>query len=626
MEKNSSYLEKLNSKIKKFKIYGFDIETYSDLNLFLMGSLSCPNEESLIFYEKNKFIKALLLLTSKSNKNNILIYATNLQFDLLGLFEDTEYLNNIYFICRGSEIIGAKLFSDNSENFVTFVDTMNIAAYSVEKLGEILNNVNKTTIYSKLKSPDFLGDIPKTNEDFDYLDKYNVQDSLITRKFAEFAQNSFNLLGCEMKITIASTSMDLFRRKYLNISLLQPAKEYLNYFYSSYYGGRTEIFKRGPVEKLFYYDFNSLYPSQYIKKYPHPNFLKFIDKDINLNFLNFEGICECDVEIDNLNIPFLPHRGEGKLLFPCGKFKGWWTNVELRYALELGYKINKIYKMIYYTQTIELFKNFGNELYNLRMKYKHEKNPYEIVIKLILNSLYGKFAQKPGKTEIINLNQITYETLQEYLNKPNTDFIIGGNYGYYTDYNESIPKFVNPIISIYITAYSRIHLYNAFIKIGFKNIYYCDTDSIITSEKISTSENLGDLKLEYEIKHGILVKPKFYGFIDTNAKAIVKCKGIPIFKEKNQSEKYNKFIKLIFNPEIIYNSFTKFREANRSDKEYKKGKLKYNQIQENKKILDLEDNKRVWKDKFCINKLQISEPLYINEESKTNEMSKLPEL
>ena len=53
------------------------------------------------------------------------------------------------------------------------------------------------------------------------------------------------------------------------------------------------------------------------------------------------GVYKAIVEIpDNVKYPILPVRVNNQIIYPVGKFEGLWTNIELNYALELGYKIN----------------------------------------------------------------------------------------------------------------------------------------------------------------------------------------------------------------------------------------------------------------------------------------------
>ena len=41
------------------------------------------------------------------------------------------------------------------------------------------------------------------------------------------------------------------------------------------------------------------------------------------------------------------------------------------------------------------------DLYNLRLKMKQDKNPAQVVIKLLMNSMYGKTVIKPVETDTI---------------------------------------------------------------------------------------------------------------------------------------------------------------------------------------------------------------------------------
>jgi hypothetical protein len=61
-------------------------------------------------------------------------------------------------------------------------------------------------------------------------------------------------------------------------------------------------------------------------------------------------------------------------------------------------------------------------------------------------------------------------------------------------------------------------------------LIYCDTDSITLEkpldEKYVSYTELGKLKLEYVIKEGIYISPKFYGLKCDNGETIIKTKGI----------------------------------------------------------------------------------------------------
>ena len=55
------------------------------------------------------------------------------------------------------------------------------------------------------------------------------------------------------------------------------------------------------------------------------------------------------------------------------------------------------------------------DLYSLRLKLKQEKNPAQIVIKLLMNSMYGKTIIKPVETDtIVKDNRDGFEKYMSY--------------------------------------------------------------------------------------------------------------------------------------------------------------------------------------------------------------------
>lgn len=608
-------------KIKKQKIYGFDIETFGEKNEFLMGSI-VNQKEKYVFWDKKEMQKFIF---GNHNIRNSLIFATNLGFDFMALFgDDFDLLSQFQIIMRGSDFIIVKFVKSKQQ--IKFLDTFSFYKGSVEKLGKIIG-------LEKLEKPSFIGQkVNRFSKDGQYLEEYNIRDSLVSCMFAEFLQESFNKLGCNIKYTIASTSSHLFRNVYLKDFIQQPVKPIIEELYKAYYGGRVEAFKRGKIENLKYYDINSLYPFVMSKyEYPNPNSINMTD-ETSLNLIKkYEGVSFCRIEIQNFTddfIPLLPNRSleNNKLLFPVGVFFGHHSHIELRKALRLGYKIEPLFS-IYYEKTFNPFKEFIKDLYKKRLKYKEEKSSMELVTKICMNSLYGKFAQKLEQSRILfpdNLqhekelkNYFMYNAENQKIGKPiRFEITVGENriieengvsydcariYYVKDTQNKTYPKFINPILSIYITAYARLELYKYIEdiqKTGHK-IYYCDTDSLITDKIMPTSKDIGKLKLEFNIKRGIIVKPKFYYIEDEKIGDVVKAKGLHNLKD------FMSFDEVLKNKRYSYMKFTKFKES------MKRG-FAFNQKIDILKIIDIEDSKRMWfGKKFNKNELQDSRALMI---------------
>lgn len=595
-------LKPYKRKIKKFKNIGFDIETYGDSNKFLLSSFYFSDDEIYTFDDKDENID-FILKNSKKFKDSI-IWAHNMAFDFLGLLYGTDHFKEFFILQRGSDFILAssnvyknkfcyaiptKTRDLRQIDKITFYDTMSHAKFSLKSIGDIIG-------IPKLEKPDFLGSKPKTRSEYAYLKKYNIQDSKITKYFADFLQKSYNSLGCQIKSTIASTSMDLFRRKYLKRSLWTPDKEILKILYKAYYGGRTEILNRGyNTEPLNVYDFNSQYP--YVmktKEYPDPNTMRKFNTGALDTLKNYMGITNVTLEAPDIHLPYIPYRDD-KLLFPKGIIKGYYTNYEIMKALEYGYKIKNIKDGIYYTKTFNLFDEFVTTLYDLRLKYKADNNPMQMPTKILLNSLYGKWAQNIfDKSEIIHINNIT----QDQYNDPKTQYITDEFFRISKEYDK-IPNFINPIISIYVTAYARSLLYDNILNIDSENVFYMDTDSIFTTKNINSSLKLGALKHEYTAKDYYLVKPKFYALRLTDDSVKIRIKGC-----HNLIQNMESFEDILKNKNTRSFRFMKYREALRSG-------LDPNTKINADKILNLEDTKRLWKNKFNLKNFEGSHALVI---------------
>jgi len=597
-------LSPTKQKKNKKRIWGFDIETYDNNKKFLLASVWSSDTLYKLYYSKNAFIRDLI----GGKFNGSIIVATNLTFDFFGTFFEGGS-KGFDFIFRGSEMIYAKTYiynqklnrkSNHHKTCVTFLDTLNYAKMSVEKLGKLIG-------VPKMKSPEFIGLYPKISTEWLEMIKYNINDSKVSCLGLKYLYVSFEKLGASPKLTLASTSMSLFRNRYLKESYYRHDENVLMDIFEGYYGGRTEAFSRGEITKYFYWDFNSLYPSQMLKEFPDPNTLRTNKLNRLDDIKNYEGMSNVTIHCPKMKYPLLPIRFEGKLIFPYGTFKGYYTHVELRKALSLGYKILKVHKCYYYLKTCKPFNYFVTDLYAKRKKYKKENSPMEKVIKITMNSLYGKFGEKFRDKDNILPFDHTVEELEKF------DFweFIDEKKQYIRIKNDRLPSpHCIPIWATYVTAYGRILLHDALVK---TNAVYCDTDSLMTKTKCKNSLELGKLKLEMFIEKGLIVKPKFYA-VTSNKEEIIKIKGIGTKINKKDFDnlvtgKHINKSKLVMKnlfyedgtPMITYDKFMKVKESLR------RGFIP-NEIVQISKKLNLDDNKRIWKKKFNPKTLNSSIP------------------
>ena len=170
----------------------------------------------------------------------------------------------------------------------------------------------------------------------------------------------------------------------------------------------------------------------------------------------------------------------------------------------------------YNYDTTDDIKNFITPIYNMRKK---EEGVKKLAIKLLLNSLYGKFAQD------LSGQIFLYSSMQDYTKISATD----------------LEHYYKPFASA-VTAYSRQNLIDMIYRVG-ENFIYADTDSVYytspdtVQSKISEyidEEELGKWGHEYkEIKAGKFLSKKNYLLV-TGKGYILKCVGL--------SSRYHKMV------------------------------------------------------------------------------------
>ena len=168
------------------------------------------------------------------------------------------------------------------------------------------------------------------------------------------------------------------------------------------------------------------------------------------------------------------------------------------------------------------------------MRNRYPKSePMNLICKLILNSLYGRFAMKPivSTCEIID----RYVNIWDFLDKNiieneidiNKDHILI-TYRPNTEDNLVEAEYSNSIaIASAITAYARVFMSQLKNNPDFE-LLYTDTDSYFIKGKLPDymiGNKLGQFKLENSYKEIVFLGPKIYSGITIDDKLITKIKG-----------------------------------------------------------------------------------------------------
>lgn len=323
----------------------------------------------------------------------------------------------------------------------------------------------------------------------------------------EILQSFFTSLigaGGVVGYTAGSIAMKSWRA----ISLDRELPTYFDYnplLRDAYYGGRTEPYIMIAPERdnpYYLYDVNSMYPFVMANfRYPtgKPQLTQLHDTETECR--DGCGVIQCHVIAPpDLDIPLLPFRrvSDGKLLFPLGEWDGSYECSEIYEAVRHGYDI-KVKHAYMFNESDFIFKEYVSRFHKLK---EESKGAQRNVYKLLLNSLYGKFGEKPDRTEIV---MDPNESIQGLY--PMDDL-----FGYCVRAFRRDAAHHLPAIALRVTALARLHLYKQFERIQFQGgrVFYCDTDSVASDKRIITDTGLGGLEKKFEFRHGIFLQPKTY--------------------------------------------------------------------------------------------------------------------
>ena len=464
-------------------------------------------------------------------KGNQVHYFHNLKFDgefiiyyllIHGYTYSEEKLDNT-FSCLISDVgqfysidVVYKVYGDRLWHTV-FYDSLKKLPFSVEVIANAFNLENKklSIDYNEYRSVNH----KLTKEEIDYV-------SNDVKIVAEALKIQFDV-GLK-KMTIGADALAYYRKlvgkKKFNGTFPIFTKATDNDIRQAYRGGFTYVnpkYQEKIVKNGSVYDVNSMYPAiMYNELLPY---------DLPLFFNGqYEKDLEYPLYIQRIACSFKLKKGK----IPCIQLKGNFrygmteyitssndeieiltlTNIDLDMFFE-NYDVKDLeYICGYKFKGVRgLFKEYIDFWINEKINNKGAKRQ---IAKLMLNSLYGKFAT-------------------------NTD--VTGKIPYLDDgvvkYKRSEKKERDPIytpIAIFITSYGRDKIIRTAEALG-DHFVYCDTDSVhvidISEDEVKKlidvhESKLGAFKCESTFEIGKFLRPKTYIEINENEKN-VKCAGLP---------------------------------------------------------------------------------------------------
>lgn len=430
-------------------------------------------------------------------KSKVYIFAHNFDFD----WQVLQGWKILPKIIKGDY----KLTIFDSSNFIinyrtdnkcslVFLSTTNYFKTSLKKIGELLGMEKMDIEFNKTSK--------------EYLKEYCRRDTEIVLEIVKYYLKflkDYNLGN--FKYTAAGQSFAAYRHRFMkNKIYIHSNPEVVQLERESYRGGRNECFFIGEIqgETVYKLDINSMYP-YVMKSYEYPTKLIKHFKNVSVQRL-YEFMKEylviAKVKV-KLNKPCIGKK-QSKLIFPVGTFEAVLCSPEIELIRKHG-RILKVKEVALYEKA-EIFKEFIEFFYNMRLKFKEERNEImQFFSKLIMNSLYGKFGQKTESFKEVGFTEQGHYEIQKVYDMDNKKWvyrkIINGKIFQKEGYQEGSDSFV--AIASFVTAYARCYLWKLIETAGTENVYYCDTDSLFCSKEgynnlkeYLDNKELGKLKVE----------------------------------------------------------------------------------------------------------------------------------
>lgn len=415
--------------------------------------------------------------------------------------------------------------------------SLNLLVLSIDALGKTYGVETKKSINYDVDGWEKVEDVPQ-----EFIDYIKADVNIMIKPLQQYnevfrTRHGNRTLEGLSKLTISSTSLQMFKTfsygKYnfkeeffLPQDLIMELKEWycggLTTYCPNYHYNLTEDIN-GKV-----YDVNSMYPSvMHDNVYPigAPEKTK---KDATYNIHLVKIFIE-EAKIKNPNYPALmrPWRSLSYTYEKHARYVHYTQDAIAYYFTDELESLKRFYDIKYkvidewWFKGEAYFKDYIKKYYNMRREYKIKGDRREQTIKILLNSAYGKFGQKPDRGTLLYSKEILKKGDSIFVEK--NEYIVDvvrekencfGELKSYICYPKESPnKSINLTIAACVCKNARIKLHDA-IYANLDTFLYCDTDSVFLRDEAKGLElddnKLGAWKLEAEFDGFELGGAKLY--------------------------------------------------------------------------------------------------------------------
>lgn len=524
---------------KERTINGLDTETANG-RVFLITQSFGENQETRHIHNyphplnKSQIWKGL---THEKMRGNVNVWF-NMTFDIETLLSEilTDKQNHKLRVTNQLEIDGYELLYIPGKLF--FIEDSNNHNYrhfdaSQFCFGQSLENASDELLDKTKKDEDIdvtkfgmsdTGTVNKYIQDnFSEIVEYGKIDAELVRqiyeKLVRIGENDLDYqIPMGMPISTGSLAEQFmekhFRKPGFGINSVQE------YAWETYQGGRFEALKRGNVGKVVVPDINSAYPDK-LRKLPDPISLRWK----KIENPTFEDLRESDYGFvrgtftTDKRKPIQPFavKQDGRVTFPALKKKELTVIKDLFLdSLEMdlisSYSLDEAWLGYEIKSTRYPFQKI-TELYEKRYQYKDSgKYISEMLLKIVMNSMYGKFCQTTEKKTKVEKTIDTSKTKNRFISLVDTIMGMLRPEVFPNGIKVKLEsgRWFNPFLATYITGLTRNQLIKTVYDYGLENdTVLLATDSVMIEKEAFDSTNFTELieprtlgKWDYDVKEG----------------------------------------------------------------------------------------------------------------------------
>lgn len=449
----------------------------------------------------------------KQRDRKFQVWATNLEYDLVNLFEPERIVEcNLRF--------GRAALCGASWHGVEFRDTMRHLPISVAAFGDLVG-LKKLEADLFEKRPVF----PLTERQLAKYRRRCSRDAAITYRAARFFHSTYGELGGRPKMTLASTALSLWQDRYWCREIHRPDDDVWRAALCAYHGGRTQAFAVGDFERVRVVDAASMFPwAMCAGDLPLPwGLYTHAARGADLKPL---ALYRARVTSD-MAFPVLPVRTDSGTQYPNGTWTDWYVGEELIAFRDHGGRV-LVLEGFEFQERCRPFDKYVAEMFELKQSARGARR---LLYKTLLNGLYGKFSQQGKRVHAVPIDRLLA------MDDPPFDWRAWNGLAIYsTDHDP--PPWSNHVWPAFVTARARIKLAGLIRSVaehGGRPLY-CDTDSLMfqgTQRFPKHARKIGDFELRGSYRTAVIVGKKEYALEVRKGKWKPYVKGVP-FSERER--------------------------------------------------------------------------------------------